>query len=170
MVLVGEHLLLHRQECAAGIDHIDARQVILERDLLRAQVLLHGHRIVRAAFHRRIVDDDDAFAARNASDAGDDAGRRHDVGIQFVRGELARLEKRRARIDQPLESFARQELAAFDVSRARSLVAAKRDLCDQLAQLGAEFPVMRVIRAKAGGVGVELGSEYRHDYQRPGVG
>ena len=87
-----------------------------------------------------------------------------------MRGELARLEKRRTRIDQPFESLARQELAAFDMTRARSLVAAERDLRDQLTQLGAELPVMRVIRTKAGGVGVELGSEYRHDYQRRACG
>ena len=33
---VGKHLILTRQMCAAGIDQVNARQVIFARDLLRA--------------------------------------------------------------------------------------------------------------------------------------
>ena len=44
MLAVGEHLGLMRQVGAAGIDEIDARQRVLRRDLLRAQMLLHRHR------------------------------------------------------------------------------------------------------------------------------
>ena len=162
VILVGKYLFLHRQERAARIDHVDAWQVILERDLLRPQMLLHRHRIVGTAFHRRVVDDDDAFAPGDAADAGDDAGRRHDVGIQFVCGELARFEECGARIDQPFEPLARKKFAAFDVTRARSLVAAERHFRDQLAQLGAQFPVMRIVGAKARSVGVNLRSENCH--------
>ena len=75
MLAVGEDLVLVRQVRAARIDEIDAGQVVLLGDLLRAQMLLHGHRIVGAALDRRVVGDDDAFAAGNAADAGDDAGR-----------------------------------------------------------------------------------------------
>ena len=45
VVAIGEDLVLHRQERAAGVDEVDARQPVLERDLLRAQVLLHGERV-----------------------------------------------------------------------------------------------------------------------------
>ena len=62
VVAVGEHVVLLGQERAAGIDEVDARQAVLQRDLLRAQVLLHRQRVVRAALHRRVVGDDHAFA------------------------------------------------------------------------------------------------------------
>ena len=55
VVAVGEHLVLHRQERAAGVDEVDARQPVLERDLLRAQVLLDRDRVVGAALDRRVV-------------------------------------------------------------------------------------------------------------------
>ena len=64
MLAVGKHLGLMRQVGAAGIDQIDAGQPVLARDLLRAQMLLHRHRIIGAAFDGGIVADDDAFAAR----------------------------------------------------------------------------------------------------------
>jgi hypothetical protein len=60
VVAVGEHLGLQRQERAARVDQVDARQAVLERDLLRAHVLLHRHREVGAALHRGVVGDDHA--------------------------------------------------------------------------------------------------------------
>jgi hypothetical protein len=52
---------------------VDTGQPVLERDLLRPEVLLHGHREVRAAFDRRVVGHDHHFAAADAADAGHDA-------------------------------------------------------------------------------------------------
>ena len=75
VLAVGEDLGLQRQERAARVDEVDARQPVLERDLLRAQVLLHRDRIVGAALDRRVVGDDQHLAARHAADAGDDARR-----------------------------------------------------------------------------------------------
>ena len=63
VLAVGEDLVLHRQERAAGVDQVDARQPVLQRDLLRAQVLLHRHRVVGAALDRGVVGDDHALAA-----------------------------------------------------------------------------------------------------------
>jgi hypothetical protein len=80
MVAVGEHLGLVGQVGAAGIDQIDAGQVVLFGDLLRPQVLLHGHREVGAALHRRIVGDDHDLAARDPADAADHARARSAVG------------------------------------------------------------------------------------------
>ena len=62
VLAVGEDLGLQRQERAAGVDQVDARQPVLQRDLLRAQVLLDGHRVVGAALDRRVVGDDHALA------------------------------------------------------------------------------------------------------------
>ena len=41
VVAIGEHLVLVGQVGSARVDQVDAGQVILLRDLLRAQVLLH---------------------------------------------------------------------------------------------------------------------------------
>ena len=76
VLAIGEDLGLQRQERAAGVDEVDAGQAVLERDLLRAQVLLDGDRVVGAALDRRVVGDDQHLAARDAADAGDDARRR----------------------------------------------------------------------------------------------
>ena len=64
MLAVGKHLVLRRQKRAAGIDQIEAGQPVLARDLLRPQMLFDRHREIGAALDRRVVGDDDAFAAR----------------------------------------------------------------------------------------------------------
>ena len=76
VLAVGEDLGLERQERAAGVDEVEARQPVLLGDLLRAQVLLDREREVRAALHGRVVRDDDALLALDDADAGDDPGRR----------------------------------------------------------------------------------------------
>ena len=88
MLAVGEHLVLPRQEGASGIDEIEARKTVLARDFLSAQVLLDGHREVGATLDGRVVGDDDAFAAFDPPDAGDDAGARRRVVVHAVRREL----------------------------------------------------------------------------------
>ena len=112
VLLVREYLILQRQVGAAGIDQVDAGQMILARDLLRAQVLLDGHRVIGAALDGRIVGDDHAFAAADAADAGDDAGSGHFAAIHVVGGQRAEFQKRRARIEQQIDAIARQQLAA----------------------------------------------------------
>ena len=91
MLAVGKDLVLVRQVGAAGIDQVDAGQPVLARDLLRAQMLLHRHRVIGAALDGRVVADDDAFAARDAADAGDDAGGRHVAVIHVRRPRAARV-------------------------------------------------------------------------------
>ena len=100
VLAVGEDLVLARQEGAAGIDQIDAGQAVLQRDLLRAQMLLHRHRVVGAALHRRVVGDDHAFLPRDPADAGDHAGGRRLAVVHAEGGELADLEEGRARVEQ----------------------------------------------------------------------
>ena len=102
VLAIGEDLGLQRQERAARIDEVDARQAVLQRDLLRAQVLLDRDRVVGAALDRRVVGDDQHVAARDAADAGDDAGRRRLVVVHVPRRERRQLEERRAGIEQLL--------------------------------------------------------------------
>ena len=63
-----------RQERAARVDQVDAGQAVLQRDLLRAQVLLDRHRVVGAALDRGVVGDDHALAPVHHADAGDEPG------------------------------------------------------------------------------------------------
>jgi hypothetical protein len=59
--------------------------------------------------------------ARHSADAGDDSSARHLTLVHVARGELADLEERRTRIEQPLNPVAGQELAARDVPFAMFL-------------------------------------------------
>ncbi len=108
MVAVGKDLVLRRQERPARIDEIEAGQPVLAGDLLGAQMLLDGHREIGAALDRRVVGDDDAFAARNPADTGDDPGGRNLAVIHAVSRQLREFEKRRARIEQRPHPLARQ--------------------------------------------------------------
>jgi hypothetical protein len=61
--------------------------MVLERHFLRAEVLLHGHREVRAALDRGVVGDDQALAPVDPPDTGDDPGRWRFIVVHPVRGE-----------------------------------------------------------------------------------
>ena len=126
VVAVGEHLRLQRQERAARVDEIHARQPVLLGHLLRAKVLLHRQREVRAALHGRVVRDDHALASLDHADPGHDPRRRRLAVVHVPRGERVQLEERRARIDEPVDPLARRQLPARAVPLERPLAAAAR--------------------------------------------
>ena len=161
MPLVGKDLFLHRQEGAAGIDHVDAGQIVLPRDILRAQVLLHRHRIVRAALDGGIVGDDHAFAPRNAPHPGDDAGGMHVAAIEAVGGERRQFEEGGAGIDQQVDAFARQHLAARGMPLARRLAAPAGNNLQLLAQFGYQTAHHVGVAGKLRGCGIDGGMK-RH--------
>jgi hypothetical protein len=107
VVAVGEHLVLRRQEGAAGVDEVHARQAVLQRHLLRPQVLLHRHRVVGAALDRGVVRHDDALAARHPADPGDQARPGRLVAVQPVRRQRRQLEEAAARVEQRVDAVAR---------------------------------------------------------------
>ena len=146
MIAVGKDLVLRRQKRPARIDEIEAGQPVVAGDLLGAQVLLDGHREIGAALDRRVIGDDDAFAAHDPADAGDEAGGRHLAVIHAEGGELRQFEKRRARIEQRPHPLARQQLAARQVPAPRLLPAALADRRDLLPQIRDKRPHRRRIR------------------------
>src|SRR5690606_27154732 len=79
--LVGEDLVLQRQEGAAGIDQVDAGQAVLQGHFLGPQVLFHRDREVGAALDRGVVGHDHHLGAVHAADAGDDAGGRGGIVV-----------------------------------------------------------------------------------------
>ena len=127
VLAVGEDVVLHRQEGAAGVDEVDARQVVVGGDGLRAQVLLDGDRVVGAALDGGVVGDHDAVAAADPADAGDDAGGGHGVVVHAGRGERAELEERAAGVEQPVDPVAHEQLAAVGVLGPRRVTAAAPD-------------------------------------------
>jgi len=162
VLAVREHLVLPRQERAARVDEIDAGEPVLEGDLLRPQVLLHRERVIRAAFHGRVVRDDDAFAFGDPADPGDDAGRRRVVVVQIECRERSDLEEWGARIEQPFDALAGQELAGLRVLVARALGAALAHRVELLVQV-CDQPAHRVaVRARLRGGAVEGRGEDRH--------
>jgi hypothetical protein len=121
VLAVGKHLVLARQVGTTGVDQVDARQVVLLRDRLGAKMLLDREGVVGAAFHGRVVGDDHALAAADASDAGDDAGSGNlFVAVYLVGGELPDLEKRRAGVEERVDALARQQLAALAMPLPRA--------------------------------------------------
>ena len=129
VVAVGEHLVLHRQEGAAAVDEVDAGQPVDPGHLLRPEVLLDRDGVVGAALDGGVVGDDDALAAADPADAGDDAGRGDGVGTVGVavhpgRGQRAQLQERAARVEQPVDPLAREQLAAVEVLAPGGLAAA----------------------------------------------
>ncbi len=149
MLAVGEDFRLVRQVGAATVDEIEARQPVLARDLLGAQVLLHRHRVIGAAFDGRVVGDDHAFAALDAADAGDEPGAVDGVVVETVGGERRQLQERRAGIDQVHHALARQQLTARHMPLAGALGPAQRGLGAALLQFLDK-------RAHALGVGAEF--------------
>src|SRR6202040_1757959 len=101
---------------AYGIDQVNARQPVFDSDFLRAQVLLHGDRIVGAALDGGVVGDDDGLASLNPPDAGDNTRRRRLTIVHTPSGERGQFDKRAVGIDQALDALTHQQLATFDVA------------------------------------------------------
>lgn len=112
MIAVGKNLVLIGKVRTAGIHQINAGQVVFGSDLLRAQMFLDRQRIIGAAFHRRVIGQDDAFTACDPTDAGDDAGGRNGFVVDLVCCELREFEKRTPGIEQCFYPVARKQFAA----------------------------------------------------------
>jgi len=112
-----EHFALVKQVRAAGFHQIDERQLVLLRDLLRAERLLQAHRRDRAALDRAIAREDQRALARDHAYARD-AAAAHDARLAVVvvhapSGQRREFEKGRAVIKKPRYTLARQDLAAL---------------------------------------------------------
>jgi len=135
---VGEDLILHRQKRAARVHQIHARQPVLQRDLLRAQVLLDRDGVVCAALYCGIVGDDHALASGDRADAGDDAGRRRFAVVHLPRGQRREFEERRVGVNQTINAVADEELALLGVAPPGLCVAALPHLRQACAQFGGQ--------------------------------
>src|ERR1700760_3584773 len=101
-------------------------------------MLLHRHRVVGAAFDRRVVGGDDDLAALDPTDPGDDPGPRRDAVVEALGGERGDLEEGAAEVEQAVDALAGQELAALDMAGAGLLASAGRGAGQSLAELADE--------------------------------
>lgn len=90
-------------------------------------MFLHRQRIIGAALHRRIIGDDDAFAARDPADTGNDASGGNGFVIDLVSRKLRKFEERTAGIEKRLDAITRQQFAAGKMPLASLVAAAFRD-------------------------------------------
>src|SRR5690349_24944409 len=125
-------------------------------------MLLHRQRVVGAALHRRVVDDDDAFPALDPADAGDDPRRGDLLLIDAMRRELGELEEGRAGVQQELDALAGRELAAGEMARHGFLPAALLDDGDQPAQILDEALHRLSIGAEARRAGIDVRCQLGH--------
>ena len=135
---VGEHVRLEREERPTRVDEVHAREPVLLCHLLRAEVLLHRERVVRAALDGRVVRDDDAVPPFDHADPGDDPGGRGVAVVELPGGERVQLEEGGAGVDETVDPLAGGELAPRAVPLERLLAAAAGHERGALAQLGDE--------------------------------
>ena len=159
---VGEDLVLAREKGAARVDEVEAGQVVLQRHLLGAQVLLHRHRVVGAALDGRVVGDDDALATADPPDAGDDARTGRLVVVHRVRRQRRQFQERAAAVEQGVDALTRQELAARHVAVARRLGAAGRRR-QPVAQLVHRSPLDRLVPLEGVAVAVDKAAQLLHE-------
>ena len=154
VLTVGEDRVLQRQERAARIDQVEARQVVVQRDFLRAQVLLDRHRVVGAALDGRVVGDDHALAAADPAHPGDDARGGRVTVVEPVRRERRKLKERRAGIEQRAHAVAGEQLAAGGMPLAGSLGPAPAGLGQLAPELGHQGGVGRAVAGerRTGGI------------------
>ena len=134
VVAIRKHLVLLRQECAARIDEVDAGQSVLEGDLLRPKVLLHGHRVVGAALDGGVVADHHHVASVDQPDARDDPRAGRVATVEALGGERRQFDEGTALVEEPADAVPGEQLAAGDVTLARSVRATDRGGCDPRAQ------------------------------------
>ena len=124
MILVRKHLVALLQIGAAAIDEIDDRQLVLEGDVLRADMLADGLLEERSALGGGVVGDDHADHAADGADAGDEARGRHRIVVEAPGRERRQLQERAERIDQEVDAFAHGNLAAVAMALDHAVAAA----------------------------------------------
>src|SRR5690606_23814515 len=103
---VGEYLILAWQVGAPRIDQINTRKTVLLGNGLRAQVFFYRQRVIGAAFDCRVVCDNHAVGTDCAADAGNHTSGGYLFAIDIVSSQLCDPQKRRARVEQRINTLA----------------------------------------------------------------
>ena len=84
MIAIRENFILVEKHGPAGVDQVNARQVVKAGNLLCAQVLLDSQRVVRSAGNGCVIGYNQAATTFDDANAGDDASSRNLAAIHFV--------------------------------------------------------------------------------------
>ena len=111
VILVGEDILLQRQEDAGGVDKVKRRDAVLHGDVLRAQHLLRGHGKECAGLHCGVVGDDHAQTSADPTQSADDAssGSSAPLVIHAKPRIRTQLEKFGVRVEQQRQPLSRSQ-------------------------------------------------------------
>ncbi len=162
MLLVREHLVLLGQERSPGVHEVDARQPVLQRDLLGTTVLLHRHRIVGATLDRGVVGNHQHLAAMDQADAHNDPGTGRLVVVHPVCRQRRDLQERAAIIQQLVDALTRQQLATAHMALPRLLRPAQRGVSQPGPELGGQHELGLAVRGIGGAGGVYLADNCLH--------
>ncbi len=105
-VAVRENIRLQRQIRTSTVHQMHHRQMVLEGDVVDAQVLLHPQGVPRPAFDRAVVGHDGHLSAVDHADTADNAGAGHLAVVGLVGGQRGELQKRSARVEQQIQPVA----------------------------------------------------------------
>ena len=152
-----KHLGLKKQIGAAGFDQPHHRHLVLHRDLLDAQMLLHAHRRRRTAFDGAVISGHDAADTRDMADAGNATAALNAFGTIIVvhakAGERRQFEPWRPGIQHQCHALARQQLfagaetVAFGIGDVAHFLLQRAKFADQrqhLLTVGAEALGIRI--------------------------
>jgi len=129
---------------------------------LRAQVFLHRHGEVGAAFDGGIVRNDHHLPACDAPDAGNDARAGRFAMVHIPGGQLTNFEEGRAGIQQACYAVSRQELAPGNVARARGFGPPQGRVTYSCVQLASKLLVAREVEPVGLGFRINLAQEFGH--------
>ena len=121
-----------------------------------------GQGVVSTAFDRGVVDDNQAFLASDAANAGDDAGTGYIVVVALPGGKLRKFQEGAAGIEQVFKAVAGQQFATALMAVARLLVTTEAELGDLLVQVVDDALHLRGVVGKLGSAGVDLRFQYGH--------
>jgi hypothetical protein len=160
-----KHFRLQQKVCPGALDQLDIGQPVFQRDFLRAQRLLHAERMRRTALDAGIIGRDHHTHAIDHADARD-AAAAIDIGLAVIlvhaeAGERRDFKERLAAVEQQVDAFARQQLAAGAELLFR-LGRGLQNLCFQPAELGDQFQVAGTVLRHAGSIRVETAAKDRH--------
>jgi hypothetical protein len=126
-------------------------------------VFAYGDRVVRATLYGRVVTDNQHFTSRDASDPGDETGRRGLVVVHLEGGQRRQFQKWGACVEQQLDAFANGELPLFAMPLQIALAPTLPGLVHTPAQLGHEVAHSGVVLLKFGAVRADSRLEAVHE-------
>ena len=125
-------------------------------------MLLDGHREIGAALDRGVVGDDHDVLLHHPADAADHAGGGRGIVVHAFGRQRGDFQEWRAGIEQGIDAFAREQLAAFGVPGAGLLATAARGAGQPTIEFGDEVAMPGGVVEEILRAGIELRGQRGH--------